>query len=360
MKEIPDKSSGERAAVERDSSPISVWFTAPRKIELRRTPLDNPKACEVRVRALYSGISHGTELLVYRGEAPPGIVLDTRLSTLEGSTDFPLKYGYASAGRVVEAGAGVETLREGDMVFAFNPHQTEYVIPERHTVKLPEGVSARRAIFLANIETAINAMLDSAPRIGERVVVFGQGVVGLLIAQLARRCGAEEVITVDPIERRRALSLALGADSALDPGDGDVAAAIRELTSGAGADIAIEASGRPETLDQALKAVAVEGRVVVVSWYGIKKSPIALGNEFHRKRLTIKSSQVSNLDPQLSSRWTVGRRRRLALDYLSELRLDELITHTFSFEEAEAAYRLIDERQEETVQVILDYGGIEG
>jgi threonine dehydrogenase-like Zn-dependent dehydrogenase len=154
--------------------------------------------------------------------------------------------------------------------------------------------------------------------------------------------------------------LALGADFALDPGEGDVAAAIRELTSGAGADIAIEASGRPETLDRALKAVAFEGRVVVVSWYGVKKTLVALGTEFHRKRLTIKSSQVSNLDPRLSPRWTVGRRRRLALDYLSELKLDELITHTFAFEEAEAAYRLIDEQQEETVQVILDYGGIEG
>jgi 2-desacetyl-2-hydroxyethyl bacteriochlorophyllide A dehydrogenase len=360
MKESPDKSGEDRPAVDRDSPSLCVWFTAPRKIELRPCPLDKPHAGEVRVRALYSGISHGTELLVYRGEVPPGIALDIKLSTLEGSADFPLKYGYASVGRVVEAGAGVETPSEGDMVFAFNPHQTEYVIPACHTIKLPEGASARRAIFLANIETAINAMLDAAPRIGERVVIFGQGVVGLLIAQLARRCGAGAVITVDPIERRRALSLALGADSALDPSDGDVAAAIRKLTSGAGADIAIEASGRPDTLDQALKSVAFEGRVVVVSWYGVKRSPVALGNEFHRNRLTVKSSQVSNLDPRLSPRWTVERRRGLALDYLGELRLDELITHTFAFEEAEAAYRLIDEQQEESVQVILDYGGIEG
>lgn len=348
------RSSREELSSSRHSS-RSLWFSAPRTTEIRESPLRRPGEGEARIRALYSGISQGTERLVYRGEVPADLPLDLTIPTIEGSFAFPIKYGYSSVGRVVEAGRGLDGFTEGDLVLAFNPHESEYVIHSEFAVKLPEGIDPRRGVFLANMETAINAMLDAAPRIGERIVIFGQGVVGLLITQLAARMGASLIITVEPVKKRRALSLALGADFTVNPVIENIDARIRQLTEGAGSDVTIEASGQSAALDEAVKVAAIDGRVIVVSWYGTKQAPLALGDAFHRNRITIKSSQVSNLDPNLSPRWTTRRRRELALSYLGKLRLDELITHTFSFEDAAAAYRLVDEGSEDALQIIFDY-----
>jgi 2-desacetyl-2-hydroxyethyl bacteriochlorophyllide A dehydrogenase len=339
----------------RPGSSLSVWFSSPRAVEIRERPARPPGSGEMRVRALWSGISHGTEMLVYRGEAPRDMPLDLTIPTIEGSYGFPIKYGYASVGQVTEAGPDAGSIGEGDLVFAFNPHETDYTLPASLAIKLPRGTDPRCAIFMANLETAITALLDAAPRLGERVAVFGQGVLGLLIAQLARRAGASLVATVDMFPRRRALSLALGADLALDAASGDVAERLRDATAGAGADVIIEASGSPCALDEAIKATATEGRIVVVSWYGVNRVPLTLGEAFHRNRITIKSSQVSSLDSKLAPRWDSRRRRELALSYLTELRLEEMITHTLAFEDAAAAYRLVDERPEEVVQVVLEY-----
>jgi 2-desacetyl-2-hydroxyethyl bacteriochlorophyllide A dehydrogenase len=312
----------------------------------------------VQIRALYSGISPGTERLVYRGEVPADLPLDLTIPTIEGSFEFPIKYGYSSVGHVTETGRGVKDFREGDLVFAFNPHETEYVIPAQFVVKLPGGVEPRKGIFIPSIETAINVLLDAAPRIGERIVIFGQGVVGLLITQLAARMGASLIATVEPVEKRRALSLALGADFTVDPLTESAAARIREVTGDVGGDVVIEASGQSTALDEAIKAAAIESRVIVVSWYGTKRAPLALGDAFHRNRITIKSSQVSNLDPGLLPRWTARRRQELALAYLRKLNLDELITHTFQFADAAAAYRFVDEHSEDVLQIILDFARI--
>jgi 2-desacetyl-2-hydroxyethyl bacteriochlorophyllide A dehydrogenase len=295
-------------------------------------------------------------MLVYRGEAPRDLPLDLTIPTIEGSYAFPIKYGYASVGEVIETGAEVVSVREGDAVFAFNPHETDYTLPATLAIKLPREAVPRHGVFLANVETAITALLDAAPRLGERVAVFGQGVLGLLIAQLARRAGASLVATIDMFPKRLALSQALGADLTLDAASESVAEQIREATGGMGADVIIEASGSPVALDEAIKATAIEGRIVVVSWYGVNRAPLALGEVFHRNRITIKSSQVSSLDSNLAPRWDAWRRRELALSYLSELRLEEMITQAFAFEDAAAAYRLIDERPEEVVQVVLEYG----
>jgi 2-desacetyl-2-hydroxyethyl bacteriochlorophyllide A dehydrogenase len=205
------------------------------------------------------------------------------------------------------------------------------------------------------VETALNSLLDAAPRLGERVVVIGQGVVGLLITRLVRRAGASLVITSDLYEKRRQLSRSAGADAAVDPSAESLAERVSALTGGTGADVVIEASGQPRALDDAIAGAAQEGRVVVVSWYGAKRAELALGSDFHRKRLTLKSSQVSNLDPSLTPRWTILRRRELAVKYLSELLLDELITHVLPFDRAAEAYRLIDEQPAEVMQVVLDY-----
>lgn len=294
-------------------------------------------------------------MMVYRGEAPADLSLDATLPTLQGSFSFPVKYGYASVGRVVDLGSDVSGLALNDLVFAFNPHETCYTIPATVAVKLPRELDPRIGIFAANVETALNALLDAAPRLGERVVIIGQGVVGLLITQLVRRAGASVVIASDLYEKRRALSRAVGADVAVDPAAENLAERVSDLTGGTGADVVIEASGQTRALDDAITVAAQEARVVVVSWYGTKPAELSLGGDFHRKRLTLKSSQVSSLDPSLSPRWTIPRRRDLAVRYLGELLLNELISHVLPFESAAEAYRMIDEQPGEVIQVALDY-----
>jgi 2-desacetyl-2-hydroxyethyl bacteriochlorophyllide A dehydrogenase len=336
---------------------LSVWFTSPKTVALRAASARPPDEGEVRIEALFSGVSHGTEMMVYRGEVPAELPLDSTLGTLQGNFSFPVKYGYASVGRVVDIGSGVSGLAEGDLVFAFNPHETCYTVPATVVIRLPQELDPRRGVFAANVETALNALLDAAPRLGERVVVIGQGVVGLLITQLARRAGASLVVTSDLYQKRRQLSESVGADLACDPSAESLAERVSALTGGTGADVVIEASGQPRALDDAIKVAATEARVVVVSWYGTKRADVALGGDFHRKRLTLKSSQVSNLDPALAPRWTILRRRELAVRYLGELVLDELISHVLPFARAAEAYRLIDEQPGDVIQVVLDYKG---
>ena len=334
---------------------ISVWFTSPGTVELRASSAAAPGQGEVRIEARFSGISHGSELMVYRGEVPAELALDSTLPTLPGTFSFPVKYGYASVGRVVDVGSGVNELAEGDLVFAFNPHETCYTVPTTVVIKLPQELDPRIGVFAANVETALNALLDAAPRLGETVVVIGQGVVGLLVTQLVRRAGASLIITSDLYENRRQLSRSAGAELVVDPTAESLAECVFSMTGGAGADVVIEASGQPRALDDAIAATAHEGRVLVVSWYGTRRAELALGSDFHRKRLTLRSSQVSKLDPPLSPRWTILRRRELAVRYLGELCLDDLISQVLPFDRAAEAYRLIDQRPAEVIQVVMDY-----
>lgn len=330
----------------------AVWFAGPRSVEVREEAIPPPGPREVRVRALLSAISHGTEMLVYRGEVDPATTLD--LPTLRGSFAFPIKHGYASVGIVVAAGAMVTRTRVGERVFALHPHQSEYVLAEDLVLPLPEGLAPEAGVFAANLETAVNVLLDAPARLGETAVVFGQGVVGLLLTQLLRRSGAGRVIAVDPFPTRRALAVRLGADAALAPAEA-TPEQLRELTGGRGADLAYEASASPAALQQAVDAVAPGGQVVAVSWYGSKPVTLDLGRHFHRGRVRIVSSQVGAVNPALAPRWDRERRGELVRDLLPQLRLSELISHRFPLERAAEAYRLIDEHPEETVQVVLTY-----
>jgi 2-desacetyl-2-hydroxyethyl bacteriochlorophyllide A dehydrogenase len=322
----------------------SVWFPAAHQVELRSEAQAPLGPADVRIRAIASAISHGTEMLVFRGEVPEGLELD--LPTLQGSFSFPIKYGYASVGRVIDAGPEARTLAPGDVVFVLHPHQTEYVVPASMPIRLPPGLEPTLGVFTANVETAVNVVLDAAPRLGERVIVFGQGVVGLLITQLLERTGAASVVVVDPVERRRQLALQLGADAALHPD---------EKTAGQDFDLAIEASGNVNALDQALASVAFGGTVVVSSWYGTKRVPLLLGGPFHRRRLRMVSSQVGTIDAALQPRWSHQRRMALVRELLPRLELEPLISHRVPFEQAVSAYRLVDEHADQTVQVILTY-----
>lgn len=321
-------------------------------MELRDEVVPRVGSHDVRVDAIASAISHGTEMLVFRGQIPDGLELD--LPTLRGSFAFPIKYGYASVGRIAEVGADVGHLAVGDAVFVHHPHQSTYVVPAAMPIRLPDSLDPILGVFLANVETATNIVLDAAPRLGERVAVFGQGVVGLLITQLLRRTGVSLIIAVDPLARRRELACQVGADVALAPAE--VAAGnIRALSDEAGVDLAIEASGNAAALDQALDAVTFGGTVVVCSWYGTKPVSLTLGGAFHRRRLRIVSSQVSTIDAALQPRWTMQRRLALARDLLPQLELKSLISHRFSVEQAGAAFVLVDEHADQTVQVLLTY-----
>ncbi|MDP9251712.1 MAG: zinc-binding dehydrogenase [Chloroflexota bacterium] len=328
----------------------SVWFPRAREVELRDEELRGPGAGEIRVHAIASGLSHGTEMLVFRGEVPPDLALD--LPTLAGSYGFPIKFGYASVGRVVQVGAGVSGLAPGDHVFVHHPHQQEYVVSAAAAVRLPPRLPPELGVFLANCETALNVVLDAHPRLGEEVAVFGQGVVGLLVTQLLDLAGAR-VIAVEPIAQRRELALRCGAEEAISP---DVALArIAARTNGRGADVVIEASGNARALQLAIDAAAFQASVVVCSWYGSKPVSLDLGSRFHRARLRLVSSQVSQLDPALAPRWDRQRRVDTALSLLGELVIGPLITHHIPFAQAAEAYALVDQHPEETVQVILTY-----
>jgi 2-desacetyl-2-hydroxyethyl bacteriochlorophyllide A dehydrogenase len=320
----------------------SVWFAGQRRVELRNEELPGElDAHDVRVEAIASAISHGTEMLVFRGQVPLDLELD--LPTLQGSFAFPIKYGYASVGRVTDTGTHVQRLRRGEVVFTHHPHQSAYVVPESLPIALPPNVDPETGVFLANVETATNVVLDAAPRLGERVVVFGQGVVGLLVTQLLRRTGVSQLTVVDPVGRRRELALRLGADMALETlSDGEF-------------DLAIEASGSASALDAALASVAFGGTIVVCSWYGTKPVSVSLGGAFHRRRLRIISSQVSAIDAALQPRWSRERRLAVARDLLAQLELGALISHRIPVERAAEAYRLVDEHPEQTVQVVLTY-----
>ena len=220
-----------------------------------------PGPGEVRVRAIASALSQGTEMLVYRGQVPADLPLD--LPTLAGSFAFPIKYGYATVGRVVDAGPGVVEPAPGDTVFVHHPHQTVFVVPAGLPIRLPTGLDPLCGLFTANLEATVNVLLDMPLRLGETALVFGQGTVGLLLAQLLRRAGAGQVIGVDPLARRREVARAVGVDVALEPGP-DLPAQVRALTGGRGADVALEASGAGAALQAAIDAVADEGTVMVV------------------------------------------------------------------------------------------------
>jgi len=330
----------------------ALWFAAPRKAEFRPEIIPPPGPGKVRVRTIASAISHGTEMLVYRGEVLPDTTLD--LPTLAGGYGFPIKYGYAAVGRVLDLAPGVAGLAPGDLVFVHHPHQSAFTVPSEMPVRLPDGLDPLSGLFIANLETAVNIVHDASIRLGETAVVFGQGVVGLLVARLLKLAGAGRVLTVEPVEARRKLSLEMGMDEAMEPGE-NLAERIFTATNGRGADVTVEVSGSPEALKSAVNVTADEGTVVVASWYGTKPVALDLGGRFHRGRLRLRSSQVGRVPPELAPRWDHARRMETVLDLLPWMQPERLVSHRFPFEDAPAAYRLVDESLGETVQVVLDY-----
>ena len=325
----------------------ALYFTGPETVEVREATVGEPDADELLVDTRASAISAGTELLVYRDQTPDDLPADEALDALDGDLSYPLRYGYAASGVVRAAGADVDPDWVGRSVFSFVPHQTSFRATPDSVVELPPGTPPAAGSLLPSVETATNVVLDAAPRLGERVVVFGAGVIGLCVTRLLADFPLESLVVVDPIERRRDLAAALGADRTTTPA--------RLGAADAGADLAIELSGQPSALDDAIEAVGYDARIVVGSWYGTKRAPIDLGGRFHRDRIDIVSSQVSTISPELRGRWDRDRRMDATLDRLDAIPADELITHRVPFERAPEAYELLDAEPDAAVQVIFEY-----
>jgi 2-desacetyl-2-hydroxyethyl bacteriochlorophyllide A dehydrogenase len=328
----------------------SLSFIAPRRVTVREEPLGSPAASQALVETLVSAISPGTEMLVYRGEVPDGMLLDSTLPALARDFSFPLKYGYAAVGRVVELGEGVDAAWLGRLVMSFHPHESHFLASPDELIPVPAGLSPEAAAFLPNMETAVSLLMDGRPVVGERVAVFGQGVVGLLTTALLARLPLSDLTTVDRHPRRREASLELGAQAALDPASPGALEALR-----ASADLTYELSGSPPALDQAIAVTGFAGRIVIGSWYGDKRVPLHLGGDFHRSRIQLLSSQVSTLAPRWTGRWSKARRLEVAWRLLAAVEPTRLITHRFPLAEAAAAYDLLDRRPEEAIQVLLSY-----
>lgn len=305
-----------------------------------------PGPGEVLVESRVSAISQGTELLVYRGQVPRDLPLDATIASLSESVAYPLKYGYALAGTVAEIGPGVEPHWRGRHVFAFHPHESSFVARPDDLIALEDGLPLDDAALLANMETALNLVMDGRPMIGERVAVIGQGVVGLLVTALLARHPLGELCTVDSLRARCERSLSLGADRSLDPDDAPAAGTF---------DLVYELSGNPEALNTALGLAGYGSRIVVGSWYGEKTATIELGGHFHRDRIEIISSQVSTISPALSGRWDKARRLDLAQAMLGEVMPASLVTHRFHIRDAAQAYAMLDECPGDALQVLLIY-----
>lgn len=309
----------------------ALWFVGPRVVEIREEKLRALGAGEVLVSGLASGVSQGTELLLYRGEGPA--VFDASLgagASADTGTTYPRRYGYAWVGEVIAKGAEVR-LPVGARVFSLATHGDAHVLDGAAVRALPEDFPATRAVLAANLETAITCVWDAQVGLGDDAVVLGGGVVGILTAWLLARSGAS-VTLVEPSAKRREAARALVPSAMI----------VAEEPSDGCADVVIEATGNPKALDLAVAWARPEGRIVVASFYGSRRWPIDLGDAFHRRRLELRASQVSSIPPRLRERWSPNRRWLLVMSLLAERALDALLAPAVAFDRAGELYASLD------------------
>lgn len=337
----------------------SVTFTAPYAIEVCDEALPAHAAHQLLVAAQVSAISPGTEMLVYRGQMPPDLPLDATISALDGAFAYPLTYGYAVVGRVMACGTAVSPAWQDRLVFAFHPHASHFLAAPDELLPVPDGLDAETAVLLPNMETAVSFVMDAQPVIGERVAVFGQGMVGLLTTGLLAGMPLSRLVVVDAFARRRRCARRLGADLALDAILPDLHDQIlRGLDDGddyQGADLCFELSGNPAALEAAIAVAGYDGRVLVGSWYGEKPAELHLGRSFHRGQVRLISSQVSHISPRWRGRFSKSRRLVLAWRMLARLRPQRLITHRYPLSAAGEAYALLDRQPEAVLQLLFVY-----
>ena len=344
----------------------TIYFTAPKQIELREEYLSAFGADEVLVETICSAISAGTEMLIYRGQFPSKV---DAIDSISRGLHYPTSYGYASVGRVTEIGKSVNVEWKNRLVFSFQPHTSHFITKPESLISIPDSLSPETACFLPNMETAVNLVQDGAPILGERVLVLGQGVIGLLTAALLKEFPLETLVTADHYPLRREASLALGITASLDPTMADFCEKalshchhvliphrdITELPKRGGFDLTFELSGNPATLNDAIALTAFSGRIVIGSWYGDKLASIDLGSVFHHSRIKLISSQVSTIAPELSARWDKSRRFQVALEALRRIQPQKWITHRFNISRAAEVYKLLDESPEQAIQVVFNH-----
>lgn len=287
----------------------AFWVTGPGHGEIRQETLPKPGPNEVAVRTLFSGVSRGTETLVYRGQVPESQYQVMRCPFQAGDFPGPVKYGYNAVG----------TLDDGTLVFCLHPHQDRFTVSADAVRRVPADVPAKRAVLAANMETALNALWDSGIAPGDRIAVVGLGVVGLLIAYLAVRIPGVDLIGIDPAPSRADVARHLAIPFSIDaPKRYD-------------ADVVIHASGTPAGAAAALALAGMEATVLEASWHGTQAVPLPLGEAFHSRRLTFRSTQVGAVSPGHRPRWDYGRRLDKALSLLADPALDALIDGESAF-----------------------------
>ena len=298
----------------------AFWIVAPRRGVIRGESLRPPRPSELLVETLYSGVSRGTERLVFEGRVPTSEHQRMRAPYQEGDFPWPVKYGYSSVGRVRDGSAALL----GRDVFCLFPHHTAYVVPEDAVVPVPPGVPAERAVLAANLETSLNIVWDAGITAGDRVAVVGAGTVGAGVAYLAARHPGTEVELIDIDPRKADVARAIGVPFALPS------------AARAEADVVVHASGAPEGLETALGLAGQEATVVEASWFGDRRVSLPLGAAFHSRRLRLVSSQVGGVPSGHAARWTFRRRLALALRLLEDARLGALISGESPFDELPA------------------------
>jgi 2-desacetyl-2-hydroxyethyl bacteriochlorophyllide A dehydrogenase len=324
----------------------AVRFVAPYVVEVTDVAVPETRSGEVLVRAELSGISGGTEMLAYRGELDSSLPRDETLGALAGSFEYPFAYGYSVVGTVEASGSDVG---EGERVFAFHPHQSRFVVSSADVVRIG-ATDPRTATLFPLVETALQISLDAGVRYREVVAVVGLGPVGILTGLLLMRSGAT-VLGSDPKPWRRETAEVCGLEAVEPEALGD---AVRTATRGRGADYIVEVTGNPEALGESLGLLSTEGVAIVASWYGAKPVTLPLGADFHRRRLELRSSQVSTIGGR-AVRWDRRRRLEETRTLLPELPLSALASHTFPLERAPEAYAALDRGDDGIVHIALAY-----
>ena len=326
---------------------IALWYAEAGVVDLRPAKAEAGPG-QALVRMLWSGLSRGTERLVFTGRVPASEHERMRAPLQEGSFPFPVKYGYCAVGLVEAAAEAPELV--GRRVFCLHPHQTRFAAPISMLTPLPDALPPRRAVLAANMETALNALWDSGAGPGDRIVVVGAGLVGLLVAYLAAGLPGADVTVVDLDASRQPLAESFGAGFAT-PGD---------FGSPGDADVVFHASAAAAGLGVALGAAALEARVVELSWYGEGDVPAPLGGAFHSRRLTLVSSQVGQVAPTRRPRWSYGRRLAKALELLGDARLEALITEDVAFADLPQALPRLLAPGASGLATVVGYGGSGG
>lgn len=340
-----------------------VVFSGPRAIALIEQEEQPLGASDVRIQTCYSGISAGTELTAYRGSNP---YLNKRWDPVRrlfmsdvSSLAYPLEgWGYEDVGEVIEVGSGVTRLTCGVLVWGTWGHRSNTVAAEEQVAShiLPTGLVPLSGVFAHIGAIALNAVLDADIHVGETVAVFGQGVPGLIAAQLARLNGAE-VIAVDGIPRRLELARKLGAAQVIDFTRESPAERIKAMTGGRGADVSIEFSGAYQALHEAIRATAYNSRVISAGFFQGNAAGLSLGEEFHHNRIQVICSQISGVAPHLNHRWDRTRLQQtiMRLAAAGRLELEALVSHVLPVERADEAFALLDQRPAEALQVVLKF-----